>query len=278
MSKKDLDRRDFLKTGGAAVAGAVAVGSLADLSLAEEKAAKIQSAPETAAKQLYEALTDKQREEICFDWDYQHPKKGLLRARVENNWHITSHLLNSEFFTGEQREIVRSIFEGMYTPEWIPKIDQQLKDDAGGYGKDQSIAMFGKPGDDKFEFVMTGRHMTLRCDGNSTEHMAFGGPIFYGHAARGFDEEPTHPGNVFWEQALLANKVYEMLDGKQRKLAEVAQTPHEQSVGFQGKDGQFPGIPVGELSKDQTGPRAESAAKTDRAVSARRPGGGPASA
>ena len=92
------------------------------------------------------------------------------------------------------------------------------------FGGDQSLAVFGKPGDSKFEFVMTGRHMTLRCDGNSTEHLAFGGPIFYGHAASGFNETPGHPGNVYWEQALAANKVYEMLDGKQRARAEVAKS------------------------------------------------------
>ena len=200
---------------------------------------------------MYDALTDRTARNL-FRLGLSTPEKGLLRARVENNWHITSHLLNSEFFTGEQREIVRSIFEGMYTPEWIPKIDQQLKDDAGGFGKDQNIAMFGKPGDDKFEFVMTGRHMTLRCDGNTTEHVAFGGPIFYGHAARGFDEEPTHPGNVFWEQALLANKVYEMLDGKQRKLAEVAKRrANEAVVAFKAPDGHLPRHPVSELSTDQ---------------------------
>jgi hypothetical protein len=28
-------------------------------------------------------------------------------------------------------------------------------------------------------------------------------------------------------------------------------TPHEQSVGFRGRDGQFPGIPVSDLSADQ---------------------------
>lgn len=46
--------------------------------------------------------------------------------------------------------------------------------------------------------MLTGRHMTVRCDGNSAEHVAFGGPIFYGHAASGFNEKPDHPGNVFW--------------------------------------------------------------------------------
>ncbi|MDP6354184.1 MAG: DUF3500 domain-containing protein [Planctomycetota bacterium] len=97
---------------------------------------------------------------------------------------------------------------------------------------------------------MSGRHMTLRCDGNSAEHVAFGGPIFYGHAPR-FNEKPGHPGNIYWEQALAANKVYQMLDGRQRKLAEVSKTPREQSVSFKGKDGNFQGIPVSQLSDDQ---------------------------
>jgi hypothetical protein len=146
---------------------------------------------------------------------------------------------------------VRKIFEGIIQPEWHAKIDKQLKDDAGGFGNQQNIAIFGKPGDGKFEFVMTGRHMTLRCDGNSADHVALGGPIFYGHAASGFNENPAHTGNVFWEQALAANKVYEMLDGKQRQLAEVADSPSEDDVHFRGKEGKFAGIPVCELSGDQ---------------------------
>jgi hypothetical protein len=98
---------------------------------------------------------------------------------------------------------------------------------------------------------MTGRHMTVRCDGNSTEHVAFGGPIFYGHAAESFNEKPNHPGNVFWPQAIAANRVYEMLDGKQREKALVSKLPREQSVAFQGTGGTFPGIAISELSSDQ---------------------------
>jgi hypothetical protein len=94
--------------------------------------------------------------------------------------------------------------------------------------------------------------MTIRCDGNSAEHVAFGGPIFYGHAAESFDEGPTHPGNVFWPQAQAANKLYEMLDGKQQKQALLRKgLPREERVGFRGKGGEFQGLPVAELSSDQ---------------------------
>ncbi|MFT7640586.1 MAG: hypothetical protein ACI9G1_002330, partial [Pirellulaceae bacterium] len=72
-----------------------------------------------------------------------------------------------------------------------------------------------------------------------------------GHAAQGFNEKPNHPGNVFWEQALAANQVYEVLDGKQRKLAEVNGSIGEKSAGFRGAKGEFAGIPVSELSADQ---------------------------
>jgi len=206
---------------------------------------------ETLVKQLYETLSPDQTKSICFDWDFQHPKRGLLRTFVANNWNVTPHEVKSQFYTKEQQALIRKIFEGIIQPEWQPKIDKQLKDDAGGFGHHQAIAIFGKPGDGKFEFVLTGRHMTLRCDGNSADHVAFGGPIFYGHAAEDFNEAADHPGNVFWPQALMANKLFEMLDGKQRKLALVAKSPRENAVAFGGPDGKRPGIPAADLSADQ---------------------------
>ncbi|MCH8924034.1 MAG: DUF3500 domain-containing protein [Planctomycetes bacterium] len=131
-----------------------------------------------------------------------------------------------------------------------------MSDDSGGFGDQNSIAIFGEPGSDKFEFVMTGRHLTVRCDGNTAEHVAFGGPIFYGHQAsrtKGLNEKLGHPGNVYWHQALAANKVFEMLDGKQRRKALLTRHPSESAVAFRGPDGPFPGIAVGDLSSDQQG-------------------------
>jgi hypothetical protein len=252
----DLDRRKFLQaTGSAALASAALPATL--LSATARRYDDPKATPETLVKQLYDSMNEKQRAGVCFDWDHVKTyksgmeKEGLLRTRVENNWQVTDKKINSKFYTADQQEIIRAIFEGLYNPEWIPKIEKQLQDDAGGYGKQQSIAIFGKPGGEKFEFVMTGRHLTLRCDGNSADHVAFGGPIFYGHAASEFDEPAEHPGNVFWPQAVAANKVFEMLDGKQRKLALLNKRPREQAVAFQGAGGTFPGIPVTELSNDQ---------------------------
>ncbi len=241
-----VSRRNFLKT-TAASAVAVAAGGI---SVAHAEDSTSGSPPETIVKSLFEALNDTQKQQVCFDWDFTHPQRGLLRTHVENNWSITKPTVNGDFYTADQQAMIRKIFEGIIQPDWHKRIYKQLEDDAGGFGNEQSIAIFGKPGE-KFEFVMTGRHMTIRCDGNSTEHVAFGGPIFYGHAASGFNEKPNHPGNVFWHQALAANKVFEMLDGPQRDRALVDRLPKEDAVGFRGAEGQLPGLPVADMTSDQ---------------------------
>ncbi len=242
--KNQANRRKFIQQTATVAATAAALPRLA---LAAEDSP---TTPESLVKVLYETLKPGQREKVCFDWDHVDAKRGLLRTRVANNWMITPESIRSEFYTGEQQELIRKIFEGMVAPEWHASFDKQLEDDCGGFGREQSLAIFGKPGDGNFEFVLTGRHMTLRCDGDSSENVAFGGPIFYGHAP--IDEEDSdHAGNVFWTQAIEANKVYSMLDGKQRKAAEVPTTPGEQKVAFQGKGGVFSGIPITDLSPDQ---------------------------
>ncbi len=243
-----LDRREFFRI-TAAGAAAVAASSVLPEVVAAEGAAS--DASETLVKRLCDSLSAEQKRTVCFDWDHQDARRGLLRTRVGANWHITEPAISSEFFTVEQQRIIRGVFDGIIAPEWRAKFDKQLQDDTGGFGNGQNIAIFGKPGDGKFEFVLTGRHMTIRCDGNSAEHVAFGGPIFYGHAASGATEKPDHPGNVFWEQAIVANAVYKMLDGKQRKLAQVAKSPRESQVAFRGTKGELAGIPVAELSSDQ---------------------------
>lgn len=242
-------RRDFLRVTSLGLAAAATANlAIPGADAADPPAA---SPPETLVKLLFDSLSDTQKKEVCFAWDHQDPQRGLLRTRISNNWHITKPTINSDFFTSDQKHVVRQLFEGLIQPEWHARIDKQLKDDAGGFGNSQNFAIFGQPGTKQFEFVMTGRHMTLRCDGNSSEHVAFGGPIFYGHAASGFNEKPGHPNNVFWPQAVAANEVYAMLDGAQRQKAEVAKTPDESAVGFRGPQGKFPGIPLADLSSDQ---------------------------
>lgn len=246
------DRRSFLLGTAAALAApnAMALSSPQETSTTAESLVKV----------LYESLTEQQRQAVCYEWDFVDPKRGLLRTRVSNNWNINNAFVHGDFYTRDQQQMIRKIFESIVSPEWVERFDKQMEDDCGGFGREQALGIFGQPGQGKFELVLTGRHMTLRCDGNSADHVAFGGPIFYGHDPGGFDETQDHPGNVFWQQAIQVNQVYQMLDGKQRRLAEVPKTPAEQAVAFQGKNGKFSGLPVTELAADQKGQLQKSLA------------------
>lgn len=242
-----VDRRTFLKTAGVAAGTLTVAGGLPVWAVAKDTPA---AAPESLVKQLYDTLTPAQRKQVCYAWDHIDPDRGLLRTFVANNWNINDQEILGDFYTDDQRDLIRAVFNGIIRPDWHKRFEKQLEDDAGGFGNNQSIAIFGEPGSGKFEFVMTGRHMTVRCDGDSEEHVAFGGPIFYGHAVQD-EEEAGHPGNVFWEQALEANKVFEMLDGKQRAKALVENRPDEAEVGFRGPNAELPGIRASEMSADQ---------------------------
>lgn len=239
-------RRDFLVQSGA-LALAAAGGSMI---AAEPEPTK--STPESLVKHLFESMSDQQKKDVCFAWDFVEKERGLLRTRLENNWKITTPSIKSAYYTADQQQLIRKIFEGMTNPDWHERWDKQLQGDVGGFGQNQSLAIFGEPGTDKFEFVLASRHMTLRCDGNSAEHVAFGGPILYAHEGEDIYEKPAHPSNVFWHQAQAANKLYGMFDGTQREKSLVLKgMPSEELVGFRGAKGRFDGIAVTDLAADQ---------------------------
>ncbi|MBI1373678.1 MAG: DUF3500 domain-containing protein [Phycisphaera sp.] len=241
-----IGRRDAIRTVAAGVTSAL----LAPSALMAAATPAVIRTSESIVKVLYDSLSETQRQTVCFDWDHMDKANGLLRTHISNNWTITKPHVKSEFYTADQQQMIREIFEGMVNPDWVERFDKQFKDDMGGFGKKQSIAIFGHPGAGKFEFVLTGRHGTMRCDGDSSEHVAFGGPILYGHAASGYFEKYQHPNNVFWPQAQAANKLYQMLDGKQQKQALIDLSPDESEIAFRKPDA-IEGIPVAELSSDQ---------------------------
>src|SRR5438552_10082875 len=231
-----LDRRQFLKTAAAATAGALAVTA----------APKLRGDSETLVTTLYKSLTPEQRAKICFAFDHE------LRSKVDANWQITEARVGKAF-TPDQQAMIEEIFRGLHNPEFYDKVVYHMKEDGGGLGA-YSVAVFGEPGPGKFEFVLTGRHCTARCDGDSVEGAAFGGPIFYGHASQSFNEPPDHPGNAYWYQAKRANQVFQMLDGKQRQLALLDEPREEkgtETVKLTGKSTGLPGIPMSALSHDQ---------------------------
>lgn len=230
-----VDRRDFLKTvGGAALAGAagswLAPGAFA--------APTPSSAAETAVRRFYASLTEQQKKVVCFGFN------DPLRSKINANWHVTKPTVGNDFYSDEQRKLIDEIVRNVTSPDGYALLRKQMEFDDGGIGA-YSVAVFGEPGKSAFEWELTGRHLTLRADGNSVDKAAFGGPIVYGHG----EEDPKE--NLFHYQTKQVNEVFQALDAGQAKRALVEKAPAEAAVLLQGEAGKFPGITVGELSGDQ---------------------------
>jgi len=237
--EEGVSRRDFVKK----VTGIAIAGSLLPAAIAPRRAGAAptpKSTAETAVKRFYDSLKEDQRKQICFPFDHD------LRKKINANWAITKPKVDD--YTKEQQELLTEIFKGVTSPDGYERFLKQMEDDAGGFSEYQ-VAVFGTPGSGEFEWEMTGRHLTIRADGDSLSNTAFGGPIVYGHGAG--DGKKGLPGNVFYYQTLKANEVFNALDGKQRKVALVSKAPKEDAVLVQGTSGTFPGLSVGELSSDQ---------------------------
>lgn len=231
-------RRQFLQATSATLAGLALMprGLFAGTSSGNDA--------ETVIGELYNSLSEAQKKTICFDI------KNPVRARVNANWHVTKPLIGSDFYNDKQQAMIDEIVRRVTSEEGHKKLMQQLDEDDGGIGA-YSLAIFGNPsrgesGKDPFECLITGRHLTLRADGNSIENMAFGGPIVYGHG-----EESSAEDNLFYHQTVQVNKVFSALDSKQAERALLKDAPAETSVQVQGKSGSFPGLAVGEMTADQ---------------------------
>lgn len=230
-----FDRRSFLW----AVGGATVAGSTAPLWTSSLQAAPTpESAAETAVGRLYTSLSDTQKKKICFPFEHE------LRNRISANWHITEPTIGSDFYTKEQQATIDEIVRKVTSEDGYERFKAQTEYDDGGM-EAYSIALFGTPETGKFQWAMTGRHLTMRADGNSVDKAAFGGPIVYGHG----EEDAKH--NLFYYQTKQANEVFQALDAKQAEQALIQNAPRETAVQIQGTDGKFPGIGVSELSSDQ---------------------------
>lgn len=230
---ENVSRRDFLWTSSALAATSIFTNAVAG-------EANTRYLSETKVGDLYKSLDTDQRKAICFP--HAHEKRLIARA----NWKIVEPQIKD--LKPAQRDLVAEIFNGLVSPKGREMFEKQMADDYEGL-HNYHIAIFGEPGKGKSEFVITGRHLTMRADGNQNDGVAFGGRMVYGHAADSFNEKPDHAGNVFWYQAKRANEVFKALDESQRKLALLPNAPAEEKVDLR-KSG-YPGLAVAGMSEDQ---------------------------
>ena len=122
----ELDRRHFLAAAGAAVT----VAALPRIVLADDKASD-KPTPETLVKKLYETLTDEQKKSLLRLGPPRPEARPAPHARLQQLAHHAARDRGA-FYTKDQQEICRAIYEGLFQPDWVKQIDKQLQDDNGG--------------------------------------------------------------------------------------------------------------------------------------------------
>lgn len=228
---ENLNRRTFLQAAGVAAAASFAPKFA-------WAAPNRKSDAESHVLKLFQSLTEEQKKTLVFPFEHE------LRQRISANWHITKPIIREAFYTDDQRKIITDIVKGVTSPGGYERILKQTEHDDGGIGG-YSLAIFGNPGEGPFEFELTGRHLTLRADGDSVDRAAFGGPIVYGHG----EEDPKQ--NLFHYQTKQVNEVFQALDAKQAEAALLPKQPKENAVQLQGPGKIYPGIGYSALSADQ---------------------------
>jgi hypothetical protein len=232
-----FDRRNFIRAAGAGAIASAVAPAMMDLDYLRAAMATSNSAT-SAVRQFYASLNDKQLLTLCFPFD------DPRRHRINPNWNITDPIIGEDFYSDDQRELINQILKNITNEEGYERLVQQMDEDNGGV-EAYSVAIFGDPYKGKFEWELTGRHLTLRADGDSVDKTAFGGPLIYGHG------EENVKDNLYYHQTQKVNEVFKALDGKQVKKALLDRAPRESNVRIQGDNGVFTGIQVSELANDQ---------------------------
>jgi len=239
-----FDRRELLRYVSLAPAVALGAATLqpgALFAVPVEKPSTAKVSPADAlVKELYAGMSDEQKKAVCLPYD------DARRTSVNPN-----HALNAtvgKTFDAKQSELVERIVKALSAGDdksWTQITRGGTWDASKTFGN-TGANIFGDPSKGQFAFLFTGHHMTLRCDNDLADGVAFGGPIYYGHTPNPYSDK-----NVFYYQTQQAMKFYDALNNDQRKSATITKgNPGEGAASIK-----LPGKPAGvahkELTKDQ---------------------------
>src|SRR5688572_17521903 len=147
-------------------------------------------------------------------------------------------------FSRHQRSILTDLMHAGLSAEGRNRVpDQDLTRWSGV--NSMRVLICGDPSAPPYQIVMTGVHLNLRLGGASREGAAFGGPQVYGDQ-RG-NERPGLPSNVYREQFVLAQRLFQSMAAATRKRAMLERAPVQTGIELQGPRGTFPGVPIVDL-------------------------------
>jgi hypothetical protein len=231
-SVEPMNRRVFLQ---AAAAGAAALAM--PRSSGAQQALRSERTAEELIRELYSGLTVDQKNAAIL------PLDSAERLQFHNQ---ALGRKIGQVYTRPQQELLGRILRALSSGEegWR-QISRDGTWDASKAFENCGANLFGDLSG-KYTWVFSGHHLTLRCDGNTEEGPAFGGPLYYGHSPSGYSER-----NLFNYQTRSALAVFESLDKEQREQAVAFEDPAEglESVKFRCTCDSTPGIPYTQLSR-----------------------------
>lgn len=242
-------RRDFIR-----VLGASALATALPLSpLAKARAARAekQAAAEQLIFELYASMDSEQKKLLVKPWDFKASNQPLPGRLMTVNAPVGKSVIGLEY-NKKQVELLNKIFRSIANgDEGYRQLSRNKTFDNTGDFESAGCLIYGEPAEGKkFSLVFASHHLTVRCDGNSEEKTAFGGPLYYGHSPSGYAKT-----NVFFDQTQAAMGVFEALTAEQRKAAVMDNRAWRDEHGVNkvpGKSDKRPGLAFADMTKDQT--------------------------
>ena len=232
---------------------AVAVGGLTPLQKARAARAEKQREAEALVFELFKSMDGDQKKKLVLPWDYKSGNNKTLPARLmTHNAAVDKSSVIGLGYDKKQVDILHKIFKSISNgEEGYKRLSRNNKFDNSGDFENIGALIYGEPAEGKkFSLVFAGHHLTVRCDGDSEEKTAFGGPLYYGHSPSGYATT-----NVFYNQTKASLEMFNALDEKQRKVAVLPGKWMDEhgTMKLPKKDYKAPGLAVADMSKDQKG-------------------------
>jgi hypothetical protein len=244
-----LARRDFIRVIGA-TAATVGVAGLTPLQKARAARAEKQREAEALVFELYKSMDGDQKKKLVLPWDYKAGKQPLPSRLMTANGAVGKESVIGLGYDKKQVDILSRIFKSISNGEaGYKQLSRNGKFDNSGDFENIGALLYGEPVEGKkFSLVFCGHHLTVRCDGNSEEATAFGGPLYYGHSPSGYAKT-----NVFFDQTKIVTELHDALDEKQRKVAVMPGKWKDEhgTIKPPKKDAAIPGLCFADMSRDQ---------------------------
>lgn len=245
-----LGRRDFIRVIGSAAA--VAAVGLTPLQKAAAARAEKQAQAEAMIFELYKSMDADQKKKLVRAWDHgiNNGKGTAARLLTHNGADGKSRI--GEEYTKKQVELLDKIFRAIANgEEGYKALSRNGRFDNSNDFETIGALIYGEAVEGKkFSLVFCGHHLTVRCDGNSEEKTAFGGPLYYGHSPSGYATT-----NVFYAQTKAAQELFGTFDEAAKKAALVSGPKWKDEHGGVKTPGKgatkLPGLAYADMSKDQ---------------------------